>query len=129
MWGMGTFRRIGPAAVLCAAALVGCALDADSPDAGGSSTTPEDHPNEICSEHFTDVRHAEMSDVGMVRQVGPQVIDAPPGPLDPYPDDEPIALCLVPDGDRYAATAIVLSDDTTLVRWTQNLDDAFYWPV
>jgi len=38
-------------------------------------------------------------------------------------------LCLVPNGELFDVVAVVLADDTTFVRWTQNLDDDFYWPI
>ena len=56
---------------------------------------------EVCSAHFSDVRHFLAANVGTVRNLGPAVLDGPPGPLDEYPDHEPIALCLVPNGESF----------------------------
>lgn len=84
----------------------------------------------VCASHFDDVRHSQLSTVRVVRHLGPALVSPPPGPLDEYPDEEPIALCLVPHGTgSYDAVAVILSDDATFVRWTQNLDDNFYWPI
>lgn len=102
----------------------------ETPDATGSAGPPANDAASICASHFDDVSHAQLSKVGAVRQLGPQLVSPPPGPLDAYADDEPIAVCLVPDGPgRYDVVAVVLVDGATYVRWTQNLDDGFYWPL
>jgi hypothetical protein len=121
--------RRSSAIALLVAALVGCG-QAPAIDAHGvttSAVTPE--AGEVCSDHYPDVRHAQPATVGEVRTLGPAVLDPPPGPLDKYPDDESIALCLVPSGDMFNVVAVVLSDDATYVRWVQNLDDDFSWPI
>lgn len=123
--------------VLLLAALAGCgpanvsdATTAETSAASQPTTTATDEASDRCSEHFDDVRLSELSVVAMVRQLGPQLIDPPPGPLDPYSDEEPVALCLVPNSEgTFDVFALVLADDATFLRWRQNLDDQFYWPV
>lgn len=123
---MGSIVKRAAAVALLAAVLVGCG---QSPATDANSSTHMPDAGKVCSDHFADVRHSEAATAGAVRSPGPALVDPPPGPLDNYPDDEPIALCLVPNGERFDAVAVVISDGTTYVRWGQNLDDAFYWPV
>jgi len=141
MWSvdhLGANRAACAAMALLAAGLVGCSVPASEsaqPEVSSetSATASEDaqaaEASSICSEHFADMRHSQFASVGTVRNPGPALVSPPPGPLDPYPDDEPIVLCLVPNRELFDVVAVVLADDTTFVRWTQNLDDDFYWPI
>lgn len=77
-----------------------------------------------CEEHFPDVRDSEPVTVGDVRNIGPAVIDGPAEPLDVYADNEPVALCLVPnDTGTFDAVAVILSDGNTVLRWSVNVED------
>lgn len=123
------------AALLLAVALAGCNAPEQLPEPtpeppDEASITPGvvDGAGSACANHFPDVRLSELSTVRAVRHVGPVPLDPPPGPLDVYPDDEPIALCLVPNGWMFDAVAVVLSDDATVIRWTQGLGE-FAWPT
>jgi len=108
-------------AVLLAVLLGGC--DGPAPVAAPLSARSR------CALHLKDVRQAELGTVGGIRQIGPQLNVPPPSPLDAYADDEPIALCLVPDDTGgYAAVALILADGVTVSRWGQNTDSAFIRP-
>ena len=113
---------------LCLAVSLAMLLSAST--ACVSPYSPEPAPPEkdvtlaACEEHFPDVRDYEPETVGGVRNIGPVVIDGPAEPLDIYADDEPVALCLVPNGSgSFDAVAVVLSDGNTVTRWTVNVEN------
>ena len=105
-----TKRSLG---LLIAVTLVGCSAPDQLPEptpSNEASTAPAtvDTAGRACANHFPDVRLSELSTVYTVRHVGPLPASPPPGPLDAYPDDEPVALCLVPNGSMFDAIAVVV---------------------
>jgi len=114
----------------CMAAALTTLLFASTACGPPDSDQPEPVPAEkdvtlaACEEHFPDVRDYEPETVGGVRNIGPAVIDGPAEPLDVYADDEPVALCLVPNGTgTFDAVAVILSDGNTVIRWSVNVED------
>lgn len=98
--------------------------------APATATVDKDATLAACEEHFPDVRDYEPGTVGGVRNIGPTVIGGPAQPLDVYADEEPIALCLVPnDTGTFDAVAVILSDGNTVIRWSVNVEDLDSWPA
>ncbi len=100
------------------------------PDSDEPAPADKDATLAACEEHFPDVRDSEPETVGGVRNIGPAVIGGPAEPLDVYADDEPVALCLVPNGTgNFDAVAVILSDGNKVIRWTVNVEDLGARPI
>ncbi len=101
--------------------------------AGASTTTTASASADaasVCAAHFDDVRWSEEWTIASARSPGPPFVTPPPGPLDVYPDDAPVAMCLVPNRTgTFAMFAVVLSDGATFFRWAQRRGDGFDWPA
>ena len=94
------------------------------------SNSPATPAFAACLQYFwPHVRHAMMTTVAAVNNVGPRTVHAKPGPLDRYKRSEPVALCLVPSGPgKFKAVAIVLISGVAYVRWTQNTGNRITFP-
>ena len=116
-------------AVALAMLLSACTVGGQ-PDSPEPATPEKDATLAACEEHFPDVRDYQAETVGGIRNIGPAIISPPAGPLDIYADDEPVALCLVPNGSgTFDAVAVVLSDGNTVTRWTSNVETLESRPV
>lgn len=111
--------------------LLGCTGPNDQPvPAPPTSTTVFDQAASTCSEHFDDIRYSEPITASSIHQLGPAMLDPPPGPFADYPDDEPVALCLVPNAKgTFDVIAVLASTGETFIWWVQNQDDALTWPI